>query len=189
MSLPLDGILQGSASGRDLPVAIVVSRYHESITSKLLDGAVAAYLARGGRRDDVHVYDAPGAFELPVIVADAAMSQMFAVVVALGCIVKGETSHDQHLASAVTSSLLKVSVETGVPVGLGVLTVDTIEQAEARAGGAHGNKGEEAMGAALDTFETLDRIAERLDGILERAERTMTKTKRPAVKKRPKRSR
>ena len=150
-------------SARGIPVAIVVSRYHHTITSKLLEGATAAYIARGGAKDEVFVYEAPGAFELPTIAAEAAMSNGYGVVVVLGCIVKGETSHDQHLASAVTNAIAQIGVDTGCPVGFGVLTVDTIEQAEARAGGAHGNKGEEAMAAALDTLEALERIAAHAD--------------------------
>jgi len=165
-------------SARGIPVAIVVSRYHHTITSKLLEGATAAYIARGGAKDEVFVYEAPGAFELPTIAAEAAMSNGYGVVVVLGCIVKGETSHDQHLASAVTNAIAQIGVDTGCPVGFGVLTVDTIEQAEARAGGAHGNKGEEAMTAALDTYETLERIADRIEDLTEQVEQAQAKMKR-----------
>ena len=86
-----------------------------------------------------------------MLVHRAAATGRFDAVVALGCIIKGETSHDLHLATAVTTALLATARETGVPVGLGVLTVDTEEQAKARAGGLKGNKGVEAMAAALDT--------------------------------------
>lgn len=142
-----------------MQAAIVVSRYHHDITDKLRDGAIAEYVSRGGSKQDVLVLDAPGAFELPTIVAEAAMCGAFDVVVALGCIIKGETSHDQHLATAVANEIARIGVDTGCPIGFGVLTVASMEQAKARAGGDQGNKGEEAMAAALDTFDALERIA------------------------------
>ncbi len=156
---PLRGKTQGKRSARGLPVAIVVSRYHDAITSKLLEGATAEYVSRGGAKQDVFVVDAPGAFELPTIAAEAAMCGVFDAVVVLGCVVKGETTHDQHLATAVTNEIARIGVDTGCPIGFGLLTVENMEQAEARAGGAQGNKGEEAMAAALDTLESLERLA------------------------------
>ena len=142
-----------------MQAAIVVSRYHPDITDKLREGAIAEYVSRGGSKQDVLVLDAPGSFELPTIVAEAAMCGAFDVVVALGCIIKGETSHDQHLATAVANEIARIGVDTGCPIGFGVLTVSSMEQAKARAGGDQGNKGEEAMAAALDTFDALERIA------------------------------
>lgn len=150
-------------SARGLRAAAVVSRYHETVTSKLREGAVAEFVARGGSKQDALVVDAPGAFELPTIAAEAAMSGAFDLVVVLGCIVKGETTHDQHLAAAVATEIARIGVETGCPIGFGVLTVQSMEQAEARAGGAQGNKGEEAMAAALDTLEALEKIAAHAD--------------------------
>ncbi len=135
------------------PVAIVVSRYNASITDALEAGARDEYARRGGDPADLSVLPAPGTFELTVLASAAA--QRFAAVVALGCVVKGETSHDQHLASAVAHGLTDVSVRTGTPVAFGVLTVDTVEQARERAGGRQGNKGAEAMSAVLDTLESL----------------------------------
>lgn len=128
--------------------AVVVSRYNSSVTDRLLEGAVLACVERTGREPDV--FDAPGSFELPVIALQAARSGRFEGVVALGCLLKGETSHDRHIASAVAQGLVGVSLATGVPATFGVLTVDTPEQALARAGGARGNKGSEAMHAAID---------------------------------------
>jgi 6,7-dimethyl-8-ribityllumazine synthase len=140
-----------------------VSRYHDSITSKLLKGAIAEYVSRGGAKDDVFVVDAPGAFELPTLAAEAAMCGVFDAVVVLGCVVKGETSHDQHLATAVANEIARIGVDTGCPMGFGLLTVETMAQAEARAGGDQGNKGEEAMAAALDTLESLERLAAHVE--------------------------
>jgi len=156
---PLRGKTEGKRSARGLRVAVIVSRYHDAVTAKLRDGALAEFVSRGGSKQDALVVDAPGAFELPTIVAEAAMSGAFDAVVALGCILKGETTHDQHLATAVANEIARVGVDTGCPIGFGVLTVGSMEQAEARAGGAMGNKGEEAMAAALDTFDALEKIA------------------------------
>lgn len=134
-------------------VAVVVSRYNDGITSRLLEGAVGECRARSVA--ETVVYEAPGSFEVPAIAMAAAKSGRFDAVVALGCIIKGETSHDRHLGAAVTAALLEVSLKTGVSVGLGVLTVDNVEQAAARAGGSLGNKGTEAAGAALDALSSI----------------------------------
>jgi 6,7-dimethyl-8-ribityllumazine synthase len=145
-------------------VAIVWSRYNEFVTRGLLEGAVAEFRRRVGSEDGLVVMEASGSFEVPVLVQRAATSGRFDAVVALGCIIKGETSHDQHLATAVTNALLATARETGVPVGLGVLTVDSAAQAEARAGGLKGNKGVEAMAAALETAGTLAALG-KLSGV------------------------
>lgn len=132
-------------------VAVVVSRYNGSVTSRLLEGALAAYRAAGGDERAVTVVDAPGAYELVALCNTAAKTGRFDAVVALGCIIKGETEHDRHIAQAVAGGLARITVETGVPIALGVLTVNTARQARERAGGAMGNKGAEAMDAALAT--------------------------------------
>ncbi len=137
------------------PLAIIVSRYHGAITSRLLDGAVDRYRLAGGQPGQLSIVDAPGAFELPVLAAAAARTTLYAGVVALGCIIKGETSHDRVIAEAVTQSLARISIESGKPLGLGVLTVENEGQALARAGGEAGNKGEEAMLAVLDVLAAL----------------------------------
>jgi 6,7-dimethyl-8-ribityllumazine synthase len=131
------------------PIAIVVSRYNESITEKLFAGAVMAYTNAGGRERDIKVVEAAGAFELVALSMAAADCGQFAGVIALGCIIKGETKHDEYLAHAVTQGLANISLVTGIPVGLGVLTVNNAHQARDRAGGKLGNKGAEAMNALL----------------------------------------
>ena len=146
-------------------VAIVVSRYNASVTDLLLEGARTEHLRRGGDESALTVYEAPGAFEVPAIAMAAAKSGRFACVVALGCIVKGETRHDHYLAHAVTDGLMRVATETGVAVGFGVLTVETGAQARARAGGKKGNKGAEAMSAALETAGSIARAARGEPGV------------------------
>jgi 6,7-dimethyl-8-ribityllumazine synthase len=159
------------------PLAIIVSRYHGAITSRLLDGAIDRYRMAGGRTEHLSVIDAPGAFELPVLASAAARSTLYAGVVALGCIIKGETSHDRVIAGAVAEGLTRVSLDTGKPVGLGLLTVDTEAQAMARAGGDAGNKGEEAMMAVLDVLASLHVIGEaERAGEPGRARRTLFRT-------------
>jgi len=137
------------------PSAIVVSRYNQTITSVMCDGAIGAYLDRGGSKSTLAILEAPGAYELVSIARAAASSGLYGSVVCLGCVIKGETSHDQHISNAVANSLAQITVVTGVPVSFGVLTTNTNEQALARAGGAKGNKGAEAMNAALDAADAI----------------------------------
>lgn len=140
-------------------IAIVVSRYNGSVTSRLQEAAIAEYIARGGRRTDVEIYDAPGAYELPALALAAARSGRFAAVLALGCLIKGDTSHDRYIAQAVAQGLVDVTLATGLPVAFGVLTVDNPQQAQDRAGGSKGNKGQEAMSAVLDAVTSIRAIA------------------------------
>lgn len=136
-------------------IAVVVSRYNASITDRLLEGAVTEYIRRAGHSTALTIVHAPGAFELPALARAAAFSGKFAAVVCLGCVVKGDTRHDEYLCNAVAAGLIQITVTSGVPCAFGVLTVNTPEQAEERAGGSKGNKGQEAMAAALDTIESL----------------------------------
>lgn len=138
----------------------MVSRYNTSVTGVMLEGAIGAYAARGGDEDQLAILEVPGAFELTAVAAAAAGSEMYDAVVCLGCIIKGETEHDRHIASAVAKGLTDITLATGVPVAFGVLTTNTNEQALARAGGDKGNKGAEAMDAALDAADAIVAIAE-----------------------------
>lgn len=148
---------------RPPPVAIIVSRYNQTVTYRLRDGAVRAYVEAGGVESNLAIIEAPGSFEIPMLVDEAAHTETFGGVVALGCIVRGDTDHDKYLADAVTKALLDIALDAGVPVGLGVLTVNTVEQAVERSGGpdgtALGNKGYEAMQAVLGTLGGLDALA------------------------------
>lgn len=141
------------ASG--LRVALVVSRYHARITDALCVAATECFQSAGGRVDDLEIVHTPGAFELTVVCRAQAVRGDFDAVVALGCIISGETDHDRYIASAVATGLTMITVDTSVPVAFGVLTCRTLEQALARAGGDRGNKGAEAMAAAIETARTL----------------------------------
>jgi 6,7-dimethyl-8-ribityllumazine synthase len=140
------------ASGR---VAILVSRYNELVTTRLLDGALACCREAGVGREDVDVIWLPGAFELPVAAAVAADTGRYACLVALGAVIRGETPHFEYVAAETARGLTNVAVSRGMPIGFGVLTVDTMQQAVDRAGGAAGNKGHEAASAALRAADAL----------------------------------
>jgi 6,7-dimethyl-8-ribityllumazine synthase len=143
------------ASGR---VAILVSRYNELITTKLLDGALACCREADLAREDIDVVWLPGALELPVAAAAAALSGRYACLVALGAVVRGETPHFDYVAGETARGLTDVAVSHALPVGFGVLTVDTMQQAVDRAGGAAGNKGHEAAAAALRAADALAQL-------------------------------
>lgn len=146
-------------SSRLFPLAIVVSRYNATVTDRLLEEAAEEYAAAGGREEDLIVIDAPGAYELPILAYHAAKAGEFAGVLALGCIIKGETRHDEYIAHAVAQGLVHASLQTGVPIAFGVLTAETPDQARERAGGAKGNKGREAMAALIETVYAVQSLS------------------------------
>jgi 6,7-dimethyl-8-ribityllumazine synthase len=137
-----------SASGRR--VAIVASRFNEAITVRLVEGARAALLRHGVRAGDVRVVWVPGAFELPQVAARLARTGNVDALVCVGCVIRGETPHFEFVAGEAARGISEVGRSTGVPTTFGVITANTFEQAEARAGGAVGNRGEEAALAAIE---------------------------------------
>lgn len=140
-------------------MAIIASRFNEQITRALADGALDALLRHGVTLDDVDVIWVPGAWELPGAVRRAAASDRYSGVVAVGAVIRGETPHFDFIAAEAARGLAQVASDYDVPVGLGLLTCNDMAQAEARAGGAHGNKG---WDAALATLEMAD-LFQRLD--------------------------
>lgn len=137
------------AFGGVFRAAIVVSQYNGWITEKLREGAIEALERAAGGAGEATVVEVSGSLELPTMAAEMAVTGRYGVVVVLGCVIRGETSHDEIINHAIFQQLTRTSAETGVPFGIGVLTVNSPEQAEARAGGKLGNKGAEAMEAAL----------------------------------------
>ncbi len=131
-------------------VGIVASRFNENVTVKLLAGAEACCAERGIPRAQVDVHWVAGAWELPVMVRALVSRGGYDAVIALGAVLRGETPHFDFVAGEASRGLMALTVEYGVPVGFGLLTCDTLEQAMARAGGEAGNKGFEAAAAALD---------------------------------------
>ena len=143
-------------------VAIVASTYQTDIMNALRQGATQRWAQAGGQPQQLDTYDAPGSFELPQIAAAIARTGAYDGIVALGCIIRGETRHDRYIAAAVAQGLTDAALETGIPIALGVITTNNLEQAQERAGGKHGNKGDQAMAALLATIATLDRIDDTL---------------------------
>jgi 6,7-dimethyl-8-ribityllumazine synthase len=139
-------------------VAILVSRYNELVTSKLLDGALACCGEAGLAPEQIDVVWVPGAFELPAAAAAAAESGSYTCLVALGAVIRGDTPHFDYVAGEAARGLNEVAVRHALPVGFGVLTVDTMQQAIERAGGNAGNKGHEAAAAALQTADVLAKL-------------------------------
>ncbi len=140
------------------PIAIVVSRYNPAVTTRLLDAARAEIERRGVPGDQIAVIDAPGAFELTALSNAAVRSGTYKGVVALGCLIHGETLHDRYIADAVAQGLTKITVGTGVPIAFGLITAETADHAKARSGGAKGNKGQEAAAALMDTLASMDAV-------------------------------
>ena len=147
---PADG-----ASGR---YAIVISRYNESVTKRLLTGAVEALRGQGVPDDQIEVAWVPGAFEIPVVAEFFARGGGHAAVICLGAVIRGETTHDQHINRAVSLGLAEMSRTYQLPVLFGLLTCDTLEQAIHRSGGNVGNKGAECAAAALEMVGLLGKL-------------------------------
>lgn len=145
---------EGGYDGSGLRVALVASRFNDTVVRRLVDGALDCLRRHGVADDDLELAWVPGAFELPVVVRRFAESGRVDAVVALGCVIRGETAHFDYVAGQATG-VGGVAVDTGVPVAFGVLTTDTSEQAADRAGGKGGNKGWDAALSAIETARLL----------------------------------
>lgn len=151
-------VLEGNITATGLRIGIVVSRWNDFITKALLEGALDAIRRHGGATELVTVAWVPGSFEIPVVAKAMAKSGRFDGIVALGCVIRGATSHYDHIAGAVTSGINSVALETGLPVSFGVITVESIEQAIERAGSKAGNKGAEAALVVVEMANLLKQI-------------------------------
>jgi 6,7-dimethyl-8-ribityllumazine synthase len=138
-------VLEGVSEGGRRAVGVVVSRFNGSVTTQLLDGALSELAGAGVRQEAITIMVVPGAFELPLAATALAKTRRFACIVALGCVIRGDTPHFDYVASEAASGLQLAALETGVPVAFGVLTLDRVDQAEARVG-----KGAEAVRSALE---------------------------------------
>lgn len=151
----------------DARFAIVASRWNPRITDTLLDGARRTLEANGVAAAAIDTVRVPGAWELPLACARLASSGEYAALIALGCVVRGDTRHYEHVADGCAEGLMDVQLEFGLPVANGVLAVERFEDAEARADGAHGNKGEDAALAAMEMANLCDSLPmEQTDGAL-----------------------
>lgn len=131
-------------------VAIVVSRFNDEVTSKLLEGAVQRLINLGFPNDKITVVYVPGAVEIPIVAKKLIEGARFRAIIALGAVIRGDTSHYDYVCQMVSDGCMQLGLETGIPVIFGVLTTENEEQALARAGGVHGNKGVDAVDAAVE---------------------------------------
>ena len=147
--------VNGNLIGSGLRFALAISRFNELITGKLLEGALDCLTRHDVRRQDIEAYWVPGAWELPLIVKELALSGKYDAIVALGAVLQGDTPHADYICAEVSKGLAHVSLEQRVPVGFGVLTCSNLEQALLRSGSKAGNKGAEAAIAALEMANLL----------------------------------
>jgi 6,7-dimethyl-8-ribityllumazine synthase len=138
--------------------AVVAARFNSFIVDQLLAGAADTFTRHGMKAEQWDVVRVPGSFEIPVVAGQLAESGKYAAIITLGCIIRGDTDHYDHVASAATSGILNAGMKTGVPVIFGVLTCETLEQAIHRAGAKAGNKGSEAALAAIEMVNLLGKL-------------------------------
>jgi 6,7-dimethyl-8-ribityllumazine synthase len=151
-----EGDMRASPGAR---FAIIASRWNPRITDALVAGARRTFAEHGVADDAVDVVRVPGAWELPLVAAQLARGGSHAAIVALGCVVRGDTRHYEQVADGCSDGLMRVALDHGIPVANGVLAVDRFQDAEARAGGTHGNKGEEAALVVLEMAQLLEQLA------------------------------
>ena len=151
--------IEGHVIGTDLKIGIVVSRFNDFITSKLLSGAEDTLLRHGVKADDIDVAWVPGAFEIPLIAKKMAETKKYDAVITLGTVIRGATSHYDYVCNEAAKGIAASSMSTGVPVIFGVLTTDTVEQALERAAPDDGNKGFDVAVAALNMIHLADEVA------------------------------
>jgi 6,7-dimethyl-8-ribityllumazine synthase len=149
------GMFEGDLIGSGLKVGIVVSRFNELLSTRLLGGALDALTRHGVAEDAVDVAWVPGAFEIPLVAQRLAESKKYDAVIALGVIIRGGTPHFEYVAAEVSKGVASASLKTGVPVMFGVVTADSIDQAVERAGTKHGNKGWDAAVSAIEMAKLL----------------------------------
>jgi 6,7-dimethyl-8-ribityllumazine synthase len=148
----------GVPAGSSRRIVVVASRFNEQITRKLVDGAMEALVRHGVAFDDIDLVWVPGAWELPLAVRHVLTSERYDAAVAIGAVIRGDTPHFDYVAGEASRGLADAARDSDLPIAFGVLTCDTVEQAEARSGGAHGNKGWDAALAALEMIDLFDRL-------------------------------
>ena len=150
---------EGLLLGKGLKFGLVVSRFNEFITKKLLDGAEDALLRHGVNQEDIESAWAPGSFEIPLVALKLAQTKRYDAVICLGAVVRGGTPHFEYIAAEVTKGIAKVSLDTGLPVIYGIITADTLEQAIERSGTKMGNKGFDAAVTAIEMVNLLKNVS------------------------------
>jgi len=151
-------VIEGKLIAKDLKFAILVSRFNDFITNRLLSGATDTLVRHGAKDEDITVVYVPGSFEIPLAAKHLAESGKYAAVICCGAVIRGATPHFDYVAAEVAKGVAQVALSTGVPTLFGVITADTIEQAVERAGSKAGNKGSEAAEAAIELANVISQI-------------------------------
>ncbi|HET6513697.1 MAG TPA: 6,7-dimethyl-8-ribityllumazine synthase [Thermodesulfovibrionales bacterium] len=151
-------VIEGELQAKGLKFGIIVSRFNDFITSRLLDGAMDALVRHGADEKDVTVARVPGAYEIPMVAKKMASQGVYHAVICLGTVIRGATPHFDYVAAEVSKGVASASMETGVPIAFGVITSDTIEQAIERAGTKSGNKGWDAAITAIEMAQVMKKL-------------------------------
>ena len=154
----MSNVYEGALLGKGLKVSIVVSRFNEFITRKLLGGAQDALIRHGVADADVDICWVPGSFEIPLVAKKLADSKKYNAVICLGTVIRGETTHADYINAEVSKGIARASLDSGIPVAFGVITADTLEQAIERAGAKQGNKGFDAAVNAIEMANLLKKL-------------------------------
>ena len=154
----MEKVIQGILDAKDQKFGILVSRFNEFITQRLLDGALDCIYRHGGKKENVEIVWVPGSFELPVIAKKMATSNRYNAVICLAAVIQGGTPHFHYIAAEVTKGIAQVALESEIPTIYGVLTCETLDQAVERAGAKQGNKGWHAALAAIEMADLMGRI-------------------------------
>jgi 6,7-dimethyl-8-ribityllumazine synthase len=154
----LPKVIEGELQARDLRFALIAARFNDFVVEPLLRGALDALKRHGVAEKQIDIVRVPGAFDIPIVARKLAQSQRYAALVALGCVIRGQTPHFDYVAGECAGGIARIALETGVPVAFGVLTTDTVEQAVDRAGGKAGNKGADAALVAIEMANLLRRL-------------------------------
>ena len=151
-------IIEGKIDARGLKFGIVVSRFNDFISERLLGGALDALIRSGADENDIEIVKVPGSFEIPLVAKKLAKSQKYNAVICLGAVIRGATPHFEYISAEVTKGIANVSLECETPISMGVITTDNIEQAIERAGSKSGNKGWDAAISAIEMANILKEI-------------------------------
>ena len=152
-------IYEGKLVSEGMKIGIVIARFNEFITSKLLSGALDGLVRENVRKDDIEIARVPGAFEIPLVASKMVKSNKYHAIICLGAVIRGNTDHYNYVCSEVSKGIAQIALESGTPVIFGVLTTDTIEQAIERAGTKSGNKGYECAHSAIEMVNLLREIS------------------------------
>ena len=151
-------VIEGTFEAKDLKIGLAVSRFNEFVTRAMLEGALNELRRMNISESDLYVVWVPGAYEIPFVCESLIRSQSPDAIVAIGCIIKGETSHYEHIAQSVLNGLQTVALSNHIPIGLGVITVENLAQAMDRSGGKQGNKGRDAARSAVEMAQAVRRL-------------------------------